>query len=159
MFSTLVLSYHCSALTKSTYVSDIDVVEQQCRDADVGRDDEEDEDEDAEEPALLDHDGVGRSRLLTATTFRHPEAAGSAKNRINFPVRAQRASEDEKLKLDPIFVARTSLAGLQSTVMALPCSDYVTEVLDSLLSALIYVILKLFGNYLLPARRPTATTL
>ena len=35
---------------------------------------------------------------------------------------------------------RTSLAGLQSAVTALPCTDYKTEVLDSLVSAQIYII-------------------
>ena len=32
-----------------------------------------------------------------------------------------------------VAVPRTSLAGLQSTVTALPCTDYKTDVLDSLL--------------------------
>ena len=40
-------------------------------------------------------------------------------------------------KLVPFFVAapRTSLAGLQSIVITLPCTNYKTEVLHSLLSA------------------------
>ena len=36
---------------------------------------------------------------------------------------------------------RASLAGLQSTVTALPCTNYKIEVLDSLLSVLINILL------------------
>ena len=50
--------------------------------------------------------------------------------------RNEKVEEDEKKK-QLVFVAvpRTTLAGLQSTVTALPCTDYMTKVLDSLLSA------------------------
>ena len=80
------LRYNSTALYTwcITHVRDIDVVEQQRRDADVGGDDEENEDEDAEEPALLDHDRVGRGRLVATSAFRHPLAAGTAKRSINF---------------------------------------------------------------------------
>ena len=42
-----------------THVGDVDIVEEEGGDADVGRDDEQDKDEDAKEPALLHHHRVG----------------------------------------------------------------------------------------------------
>ncbi len=42
-------------ISEIAHICDVDVVEEESRDADVGRDDEEDENENTEEPSLFHH--------------------------------------------------------------------------------------------------------
>ena len=59
-------------IIKLTYIGDVDVIEKEGRDSDVCGDDEEDEDEDAEEPALLDNYRICWGRFdASSATFWH----------------------------------------------------------------------------------------
>ena len=115
----------------------------------------------------------GQIELSQKTTFRRwPSAKYFIRRELhsitwNYHLRYRSFSLKNVLSNSSFFVAapRTSLAGLQSIVTALPYTEYKTEVLYSLLSAYIYKMLfvkiNIFNNGTTPqpTRRPAAVRL